>query len=80
MARCRSCKAEIIWEKLESGKPHPCDVPNAEYWSAMPGETVVVKIVGRPAFIMTVPEEGPLVEVFRTHFATCPDAKDWSKK
>jgi len=63
---------------MESGKLNPVDVPGA-YWTPMPGENVVVKIHGRPGFVMKSPppnEQGavPLIEVFRSHFATCPNA------
>jgi len=80
MPRCRSCGAAIEWITLESGKKAPVNVPNA-IWSAKMGENVVVKITGRPGFVMKVPDDGrPLIEVFTSHFATCPNAEIHRKR
>ncbi len=83
MPRCKSCGAHIEYIVLESGKKAPVNVPNA-IWSAKMGQNVVVKIVGRPGFVMRVPEDQggitvPLIEVFTSHFATCPDAAIFRK-
>jgi hypothetical protein len=75
MPSCKSCGAPIEFIKMESGKLNPVDAPGAA-WLPMPGENVVVKIRGQPAFVMKAPtlEQGPMIEVFRSHFTTCPNA------
>jgi len=73
MAKCKSCDAEIAFVTMESGKKNPVDLPNPAWWP-MPGENVVVKLFDRPGLVVKVPTDRPLIEVFRTHFATCPDA------
>ena len=62
---CRSCGADITWLELVSGKRMPFD--------------------GEPAYVRTVQVGGRLVgeidsTVSLSHFATCPQAKDWRKK
>ena len=84
MPKCKSCGAEIQFITMESGKKNPVNIPGA-YWGPMPGENVVVKIHGRPGFVMKSPgptEKGaiPLIEVFTSHFATCPFAGQYRKK
>jgi hypothetical protein len=77
---CKSCGAEIEFVEMESGKKNPVNIPNPT-WSAMMGETVVVKIHGRPGFVMKVPDDGkPLIEVFTSHFVTCPSAAQHRRK
>lgn len=73
MPKCKSCGAEIEFITLESGKKTPVNVPYAG-WSAKMGETAVVKIHGHPGFVMKIPTDRPLIEVFTTHSATCPTA------
>lgn len=75
---CKSCGKRIEFITLESGKKAPVDLPGAA-WSARMGENQIVKVRGRPGFVMKVPEEGPLVEVFTSHFVTCPDAQKFRK-
>jgi hypothetical protein len=62
---CRSCGASITWYELTSGKRHPFD--------------------GEPTYVRTAQADGRLVGEIDTsfctsHFATCPDAKDWRRR
>ena len=62
---CRSCGAPITWIELVSGKRMPFD-----------GELIYVR---------TAQVGGRLVgeidsSVSISHFATCPDAKDWRRR
>jgi hypothetical protein len=62
---CRSCGASITWFQLVTGKRHPFD--------------------GEPAYVRTVAVDGRLVgeidtAVSTSHFATCPQAKDWRRR
>lgn len=75
--RCRSCKARIIWCKLlPSGKPHPLDL--APVISGGTIEPVRERSSDRTLVARVVPEveRGSRV-LYRSHFATCPDAKAW---
>ena len=71
ISNCNTCKAEIIWVELKSGKRHPLDaeivisdgtqllyVDNLHGFKKLPA--------GRKGYM--------------SHFATCPHAKDWRRK
>lgn len=62
---CRSCGAAIEWAELTSGKRHPFNAP-----------IVVVRTQADFAGGRTIEE----VEQAGSHFATCPQAKTWSRK
>lgn len=66
-ASCRSCGAAITWYELASGKRHPFD-----------GEPVYVRTSHDPATRRLVGEID--TSVHGSHFATCPQAKDWRRK
>lgn len=62
---CRSCHAKIEWYALVSGRKHPVNA-----------DAVAVRSYHEE-------DSGRLVLVFDSadsHFATCPDSKDWSRK
>jgi hypothetical protein len=64
---CRSCGAAIEWAELTSGKRHPFDRP-----------IVAVRTQGSVL-------EGRVIEevdtsVSATHFATCPQSKQWQRR
>lgn len=64
-AFCRSCHAPVTWFELISGKKHPFD--------------------GEPVYLTTYHESGShrlvgTISTDESHFATCPDSKDWSRK
>lgn len=70
-SNCSSCGAEVIWVELKSGKRHPLD---AEIIVSDGTKLLYVDDLrgfkklpaGRKGYV--------------SHFATCPDAKDWRKK
>jgi hypothetical protein len=64
---CRSCGAAIVWAELASGKRHPFDRP------IVPVRTQGAIIGGR------VVEEVD-TSVSSTHFQTCPQGREWSKR
>jgi len=80
MPKCKSCGAEIEWWTTTDGKKMPVDVSPAPYWCPMPGATVVLKVAGRQAIVVKVPTDRPMAEVRLSHFATCPQGAQWSKK
>lgn len=61
---CRSCHAKISWFELVSGKRHPFD--------------------GDPVYVQTEHDAGMRlighIDQAESHFATCPQAKSWSRK
>jgi hypothetical protein len=65
---CRTCGASIIWAELVSGKRHPFNAPRGE----------------RPVYLRTSQSDDRRllghIEAADSHFATCPDAKSWSKR
>ena len=64
---CNSCGAEIFWVETPNGKAMPFDaIPTQGY---VPDPKVGE---GPPA------NSGKLTNVHVTHFATCPDAENWS--
>lgn len=67
MTTCRSCGREVVWKTTQHGKKVPLD-PKA----------LVFSVVGD---IAVKPTPGVTGETFMvSHFATCPDANQWSGK
>lgn len=66
--RCRSCGAPVEWAELVTGKRMPFNPP-----------IVVVRTQGSMlAGDRTIEEVDSTVTL--SHFATCPQAKDWRRK
>lgn len=74
MARCRSCQARIVWAKTVAGKSCPLDA------DAVTGAPIEMAGGG----LVLVTDNGPDGRIvraehgaygFRSHFASCPDAK-----
>jgi len=63
---CRSCGASVTWYELVSGKRHPFD-----------GDPVYVRTNYDGAMRMIGEID---TSVAPSHFATCPQAKDWRRK
>ena len=87
MSQCKSCGAEIVWQKMPSGKSMPVD---PGFFVVFPGllrcasETVVtldgVVVTGPGAEILSW--DSPRLREHRgrrSHFATCPNAKQHRK-
>jgi len=68
LSACRSCGAPVEWAETTTGKRMPFNPP----------------IVTVPAFDPGVILTGRVVEdvdpITVSHFATCPDAKDWRRR
>jgi transcription elongation factor Elf1 len=64
MANCKSCGAEIEWIKTPQGKSHPVDASPKKLW----------QYTDHP-----VNNPWQLVDVYESHFATCPDANKHRK-
>jgi hypothetical protein len=67
---CRSCKTVITWAVLASGKWHPFD------------GTDIAEVPQQGELLGTTGRRQVQVDQAKTpsHFATCPDAKKWSRK
>lgn len=75
MSKCKSCGANIIWLNTESGKAMPCDAKPIPYKEDVTGNLTLVTPDGRVVRAkadMTSEKMG-----YTSHFATCPDAKNW---
>lgn len=76
-AKCRSCGAAIVWTLTEAGRRMPVDVEPADDGAlrleeSQGGSDVVYAFVVRG----NVRPRGPL---YRSHFATCPNAASHRK-
>lgn len=75
MNTCRSCHAEIRWEKTPAGKRMPLDQdphPDGNVrLGLIGGEKVALVLAG--AELAAAQIAGPM---YRTHFQTCPDAAE----
>lgn len=73
--KCRSCEAPVIWTVTVKDKRMPVD--------AEPSPDGNVELTPTPVGppLATVHAQPPLgVDDLRlSHFATCPDAKDWKR-
>ena len=58
MAKCKSCEAEILWITTQNNKQHPVDAKPVKMW--VPDRCGPTKMM--------------MIEVYQSHFATCPDA------
>lgn len=71
ISKCRSCGADIIWVELKNGKKHPLD-------------SEIVEADGNKVLYLDDITEFKKLPAGRkgyvSHFATCPDAKDWRRK
>lgn len=73
-ARCKSCRAEILWVKAASGKTMPLDAEPA-------ADGNIVEDVGGTFRVLSkveraLPATGPR---YRSHHSTCPQAQDWRR-
>ena len=83
MANCASCKAEILWIKLPSGKAMPVN-PKRVGGSINAGtpRITIVTDGGNVISVLKCPEEfvsGAPLQGYESHFATCPNAKEHRK-
>lgn len=73
---CRSCGAEVVWAVRPNGKRIPLDARaiTGPIYSLTSQEDLEHGIV-----LLAKKHPTPRGKVYRSHFETCPDAKDWSK-
>lgn len=80
LAACRSCHALIVWVEMRSGERMPLDR------DATPDGTIRESTNDRGFRFFEVLTGGDLeaahesgVPLYRSHFATCPDAAEWRR-
>ena len=70
MSKCSSCRQQIIWVRLPSGKMMPVDPVPSKF-----GNLDMIddpKEVDPPNVAFVKPS---MREMYRSHFSTCPEAK-----
>jgi hypothetical protein len=77
--KCRSCKAWVVWALTATGRPMPVDAePHPEGLLVLElGDTIRVRAANaeeRTAVLPLLTHLRPEVKLFRSHFATCPNA------
>lgn len=74
MAKCSSCGADIFWSVTSTGKKIPIDSePRKDGNIFISNESAVYITANSPESEATTPR-------YVSHFATCPQSKDWRKK
>ena len=78
---CKSCGAEIIWIKMQSGKAMPVDYNQVTYWKKTGGSKKIVTPNGE---VLSGEIEGDLNTAtgvgYISHFATCPNANQHRRR
>lgn len=77
-ATCRSCGAAIVWTLTEAGRRMPVDVEPADGGTlrleeSQDGSDVIY------AFVVRGNVRPPSEDLYRSHFATCPNARSHRK-
>lgn len=84
MSNCKACGARIVWIKTPAGKFMPCDSALVDYWLDSVGKDIIVKPNGEVVSCTLKPNglntKYPKGRGYVPHWATCPDAKHFSKK
>jgi len=74
VSRCRSCNAPLLWALTEKGRRMPLD--EEPYGGPEPSGLFVLR--GRdqlvPTAVAATPDAFPGEPLFRSHFASCPNA------
>jgi hypothetical protein len=79
VSACRSCSAPIVWVGTERGKAMPLDAQ--PYDGDDPSGLFVIRVVDGKALAIAVPPEAFAGEpLYRSHFATCPQADQWRRR
>ena len=81
MAVCRSCGAEIIWQKMKSGKVMPVDKQMVSFWADRTAKASIVTTTGEVVKCRLSGERDEVTGFgYVSHFATCPNARAHRKK
>ena len=66
--KCRSCGAAVIWCRTRTGSSIPLDAEPLEY-----GGNIVIRD-GVAIYLKKGEPAGAAEKIYKTHFATCPNA------
>lgn len=76
---CRACQAKIIWARTPNGKAMPVDGQPVE-----DGNVKLERVHGKLTAFVLGPLELELepdgVQLFKAHFATCPNAHEFRRR
>lgn len=78
---CRSCRAPIMWVTLPSGKAMPVDAAPSDDGNVamLSAGNAIILTAGELSEERSMPE--PLRrKLYRSHFATCPDAAQFRRR
>lgn len=75
MAKCKSCGADIIWIKMQSGKNMPCDAQPVVYWKNPKGKATIITPNGETYRADLTGDINKATGIgYIPHWATCPTA------
>jgi hypothetical protein len=74
---CRSCGAALVWLETVHGKWLPLDVGPADDGNVVLSSAGKAMVLS-PAAAEQARQTG--AKRYRTHFASCPNAKDWRRR
>ena len=81
MARCRSCGAEIVFQRTRAGKSMPCDPRLVPFWADIRAKEKVITEDGDVVSCRLEGEPEEMTNVGRIpHWATCPSAGQHRKR
>jgi hypothetical protein len=72
-SQCRSCNADIFWVKTEKGKSMPLDCQTYIDGNIFLKDGVAI-------YAKDDDEAASTEAKYKSHFATCPQSKQWRKK
>lgn len=77
MSACKTCQAPVKWARTEAGKNMPLDVdPTTGDLASFPDGNIIVTGWAGPLRLVRVAKATDLPGVrYRSHFASCPNAK-----
>ena len=73
---CRSCGSAIVWVEMESGKKMPLDAePVAFVGNVLTNDKATGRVLSKEQIAVLPPGS----KLYRSHFATCPNANKHRK-
>lgn len=73
-AKCRSCRAPMVWVQTEAGKRTPIDP------EPVAGGNIIIKDRTQDPPVVAYVKPDQKIKRFVSHFSTCPQSKSWRKK
>lgn len=77
---CRSCKAPVVWLTIRpGGRRMPIDPDPVDDGNIMADLNAAVGVVMSAETVAVLREDDSDEPLYRSHFATCPDARTWRR-